>query len=460
VNPPLHVLAGGGAWVVGGAVRDRLLGRSTDDVDVAVGGDPRAAARAMKEATGAAIFPLSEAFGAWRVISPARDWQVDITPLRDGDLLADLAARDFTVNAMAEPVGGGDVVDPHGGREDLAARRLRMVSPTAFDDDPLRTLRAVRLAAELSLEIVPETLAAATERAPRLAGIAAERIWAELRRVVGAPDPVAALELMARARVTDAVLPELVALRGVEQNVFHHRDVYGHTLEVLGAAVGLERDPSILGETAAEVDARLREPVGDGLSRWGSLRWAALLHDIAKPQTRRDRPDGRGSSFVGHDSEGAEVVQDILRRLRASERVVGHVSSLTRNHLHAGFLVHQRPISARAIHRYLKATEPWEVDVTVLTVADRLATRGRGAEEAIAAHVDVARELLAAALADRSGAPLVRGDELARELGIAPGPRLGELLARLEEDRYAGVIRTREEAVRRARELLDTLRPQ
>lgn len=444
-----------GAWIVGGAVRDRLIGRPVDDLDVVVAGDPEEAARAVRGEGGGAVFALSEAFGAWRVVARDRSWHVDVLPLKDGDLGADLAARDFTVNAMAEPVRGGQLVDPHGGAADLRARRLRMVGPAAFDADPLRVLRAVRLAAELELAIEPATLAAARERSHRLPEVAAERVWAELKRVVGARDPVAALQLMEEAGVTAAILPELLELRGVGQSRFHHRDVHGHTLEVLAAAVELERDPAPLGRRAEAAAARLGEPLAEGLTRWGSLRFAALLHDIAKPRTRGQEPHGR-VTFAGHDREGAQVARVMLRRLRASERVVEHVAALTRHHLRAGFLVHERPLARRTVHRYLKATAPWEVDVTVLTVADRLATRGDNAEPAIAAHLETAGELLEAALADRAPAPLIRGDELARELGLRPGPRLGELLAQLEEDRYAGAIATRDDAVRRARELLDT----
>ena len=183
------------------------------------------------------------------------------------------------------------------------------------------------------------------------------------------------------------------------------------------------------------------------------MRFAALLHDAAKPWTRREGPGGR-AGFPGHDREGAEVARAVLRRLRASQRLTGYVAALCLHHLRVGFLVHERPLGRRAVWRYLKATEPWSAEVTVFTVADRLATRGRNAEPAIAGHLEVARELLGHALAaaERSP-PLVRGDELARELGVAPGPALGDLLAQLEEDRFAGAIATREDALRRAREL-------
>jgi poly(A) polymerase len=452
-----EALAGEQAWLVGGAVRDRLLGRDTDDVDVALAGDPQPAARAIGRATGGAAFQLSGAYGAWRVVGPGHAWHVDLVALREGGIDADLAHRDFTINAMAEPLGGGEVLDPHGGRADLDARRLRMVSAGALDEDPLRTLRAVRQAVELDLEIEPDTLAAVSEHAPGLARVAPERIFGELKRVVGSADVRRGLTLMDANGLTAVVLPELLPLRGVEQSVYHHADVHEHTLQVLEQVVVLEREPQGLGELAEAVRGLLAEPLADELTRGGAMRWAALLHDVAKPQTRIERADGR-VGFPGHDAEGADVARGVLRRLRASERTVDYVATLIRHHLRLGFLVHERPLSRRHVWRYLRATAPHSADVTLLTVADRLATRGRNADPAIAAHLEVAREMLAAAFAERAAPPhppLVRGDELARELGARPGPWLGRVLAELEEDRYAGEIASREDALRRAREIAD-----
>ena len=449
-------LAGEPAWLVGGAVRDRLLGRPTADFDVALAGDPEAAARAIARAAGGTAFELSGAFGAWRVVGRGGGWNVDLVRLRDDDLAADLAARDFTINAMAEPLAGGELLDPHGGRADLEARRLRMVSAAALADDPLRTLRAARLAVELDLALDPDTREEVRRQAPGLAGVAAERVFAELKRVVSAERPADGLLLAEDLGVIAVVLPELAALRGVEQNVFHHRDVHGHTLEVLEAVAGLQAGAEELGEHAGAVRALLAEPLGDDLTHGDGMRFAALLHDAAKPATRGYRPDGR-VTFIGHDSEGAELARGVLRRLRASQRVADYVAALTLHHLRLGFLVHERPLSRRAIWQYLSATAPDSADVTVFTVADRLATRGRNAEPAIAAHLELAREVLGPALERRSEqrrAPLVRGDELAEALGLEPGPQLGALLAALEEARYAGEIATREEAVSLARSLL------
>ncbi len=313
----------------------------------------------------------------------------------------------------------------------------------------------MRFAVELGFEIEPATGAAVEAEAPAIARVSPERVFAELKRVVAAPRVRDGLELMAATGLLAAVLPELEALRGVEQSVYHHADVLGHTLEVLDAVVAMEADPASAGlgeELVAPVAALLAEPLANELTRGTGLRFAALLHDAAKPQTRGERPDGR-VTFVGHDSEGAELARGVLRRLRASERLAGYVAELTRHHLDLGFLVHERPLSRRTIWRYLAATAPNSADVTLLTVADRLATRGRKAERAIAAHLELAREVLVHAFALRDAGPappLIPGDELAAELGMRPGPQLGELLRALEEDRYAGEIGTREEAVARA----------
>jgi putative nucleotidyltransferase with HDIG domain len=448
------------AWLVGGAVRDRLLGRRAPrpDLDLAVDGDVEEAARALARAARATVFPLSEAFGAWRVVATRAGWQADLAPLLGARIEDDLAQRDFTVNAIAEPIAGGEPIDPTGGRADLVARRLRMVAPTAFGTDPLRVLRVARLSCELEFAVEPDTIAAARAAADGLAAIAAERIFGELKRIVASPDPVAGIALMDRLGATSAVLPELSALAGVEQNAYHHLDVRDHTLEVLAATVALERDPAeALGaEHAPAIAALLAEPLSDELTRGTALRFGALLHDVAKPQTRGVTDEGR-ITFFGHDAAGADVARAVLTRLRTSERLRAHVAALARHHLRLGFLVRERPLSPRQQYRYLRACEPVEVDVTLLSVADRLATRGRKADVAIAKHLELARELIGPALAWHATgppAPLVRGDELAAALGIPRGPRIGTLLSELEEARYAGEIATREDALAHARERL------
>lgn len=444
------------AWLVGGAVRDRLLDRATGDFDVVVRGDAGVVAKRLARAVDAHRFALSEGFGAWRVLARDRSWQVDLMALAGETVAGDLARRDLTVNAIAEPLPGGPWIDPFRGLGDLAARRLRMVTPRAFADDPLRVLRLARHACELAFTADPATLMAAREEANALRGVAAERVFAELKRIVCAARVLDGLQLLDQLGATEVVLPELSDLRGVEQSPYHHLDVHGHTLAVLAEAVALVDDPGRHFPEAAEgLAALLAEPLADGLNRGQALRLGALLHDAAKPQTRRVTAEGR-VTFIGHDSVGAERARATLARLRASERLGEHVAGLTRHHLRLGFLVHQAPLDRRAVYGYLRACEPVEVDVSLLSVADRLATRGRHAEEAIDRHLTLARALIPEALRWRSAPPRppLRGDELARATGLRPGPRLGELLRELEAAAFAGEIGSAEEAVARARELL------
>jgi putative nucleotidyltransferase with HDIG domain len=454
---PVGLLAARGhdGYVVGGAVRDWLLGRTTTDFDVAVAGAPRAVARDLARATRAHVFELSEGFGSWRVVARDRAWQLDVLPLAEGDIERDLALRDFTINAMAWPLNGGldDLVDPFGGRADAAAGRMRMVAPGAFAADPLRVLRVVRLACELAFEVDTATAQAARASAPDLRGVAAERVFAELRRIVIGSRAVAGLALLDELDATPVILPELDALHGVGQSQYHHLDVAAHTRAVLEAVIALEADPARwFGDDAPALHAFLAAPLANELTRWQALRFGAIFHDIAKPQTRAVTAEGR-TTFMAHDVAGAEVAASVLGRLRASQRLIEHVAALTRHHLRLGFLVHRAPLGRRDVYGYLRACEPVEIDVTVLSVADRVATRGRGAEPAIERHVALARRLLSDALRWRAARPRppLRGDELARELGIAPGPQIGALLRELEEACYAGEIESREQALRHAR---------
>ena len=452
-----------GAWIVGGALRDQLLGRPVTDVDVAVEGDPQAPARALAAEVGGPVFPLSEAFGAWRVIDRAAARIYDVATLQGPTIEDDLALRDFTVNAMARPLHELSVaalvapnpdtplIDPLGGRADLDAGSLRVIGPAAYESDPLRALRLTRFVAELAFSPDPETERLTRAAAPRVAEAAGERVFAELRRLVLAPNVIGGLETADRLGLLHAVLPEVAELHDVEQSQYHHRDVYGHTIEVLERLLELE----------ARAEGRLRavldEPLADELTRGEALRFGALLHDIGKPATHAVRESGR-VTFMGHDRLGEQMVHDLCRRLRTSERFSRFVGALTRHHLVLGFLVHERPLDRRAVYRYLRRTEPVEVEVTLLSRADRLATRGRKADEAIPAHTELAAELMEAALDWREQGrprPLVRGDELARELGIEPGPEIGSLLASLEEAAYAGEVATRDEALGFARRLRD-----
>jgi poly(A) polymerase len=443
-----RVVADPDAWLVGGAVRDVLLDRPLADWDLVVEGDPEALARAIGRTLGAPAFPLSERHGAWRVVDGGRD--IDVTGA-GGGIAADLARRDLTVNAIALRLGDGRLEAVPGALDDIAARRLRAVSDSAFADDPLRLLRLVRLHAELGLEVEQGTAALARRDAALAPQAAGERQRMELERMLLGRDPVDALRLMGELGLLAAVLPEVAAMAGVDQSGYHHLDVLDHTLQVVDAAHDLVAHPaSAFGAAADAVRAALAEPLDADADVALAVMWAALLHDVAKPWTRAVFEDGH-VGFPGHAQEGAEAADAILGRLRASTALRRCCALLVREHLRLGFLVSAGDVDARAVHRYRVATAPWSIASVVVSLADRWSTRGtRARQRWIRRHTELAGRM-AQALAEPEPAPLVRGDRLAEALGVAPGPEIGDLLAQIAEEQAAGAIATEAEAIAFAR---------
>ncbi|MSX02410.1 MAG: HD domain-containing protein [Actinobacteria bacterium] len=459
-------LAGDEVWLVGGVVRDRILGRSPGgrvDIDLVTAGDAGQAARKIAERVdrGVAVFPLSDEFGSWRVSGADGSWQVDCTPIQGGSLEQDLLARDLTVNAIAERLDGGSLIDPSGGVSDLERRTLRMPGPNVFEADPLRAVRLARFTVQLGFEPDASAVAAARKAAAGLDLVAGERIYSEFNAILASADPVGGIRMLDDCGVSGVILPELQLLKGIDQTAYHHLDAYEHTLEVLQNSADMQSDAaayvgSALGPRVAQV---LNEELADEMTRATALRWGALLHDIAKPQTRTEFSDGR-IGFPEHAAQGAVQARTILERFRASEKVRAHVAKLTKEHLRLGFLVHERPLGRSHLYRYMIDCRPVEVDVTLLSLADRHATRGRKSEEAIALHGEIGEQVLVAALDWRSGGPpepLYRGDLLARDLGIATGPKIGELLDAIQEAQYCGEVTTRPQALELAEGLLGGL---
>lgn len=445
--------APGRVWLVGGAIRDVLLGAPAPlDLDLAVAGDPAPVTKAVSDALGAPRFALSDRFGGHRVTA-ATGLQVDVMPLHPEGLDADLRRRDLTINAIAlraadgartwPAIDRGALVDVHGGVADLDGRVLRACSDDAMREDPLRVLRIARtVAGGLPWRLDGATVQLARDAAPHLDRVAGERIGYEIRGTISGAAPLEGLAALQRLGGTDAVLPEVAALDGVTQSKYHHLDVGGHTREVVEYTVRLEEELAAFVDDASArwVRDRQDDEVAGGWTVRETVRFGALLHDIAKPQTRIEDLARGMIGFPGHDRAGEKLAGQILERLRVPRKVVRGVQSLTLNHLRLGFLVHARPLDRGAVYDYLRRCEPMEVEVTVLALADRLATRGRRAEEAIAAHADLTRELLPAAIAWREAggapSPLLDGDALMAQTGQAAGRWLADALEAQRRARF------------------------
>lgn len=406
-----------GGVLVGGAVRDALLGRLSADTDWLVA-DPLAAARQLAAALGGSAFRLDEARGGYRVVAGGRT--VDLLPLL-GSLEENLAQRDYTVNAMAV-LPDGTLVDPFGGRCDLAARRLRMLSPAALIADPLRPLRGVRLAVELGFELEPATRAAIAAHAAAQAQGAAplpawERVGDEFGRIIMNARAAEGIGLLAALGLLEVYLPELAATRGVEQRGFHHLDVFEHSREALRQLL-------------------VRFPEADA-----ALRWATLLHDIGKPATRSHDEALRYDHFYGHDRLGAQLAQAALGRLRVSHGVASRVAKLVRYHMLP------LPQGEREARRFVYRRREILPDLLKLMIADREAARGPLASDRAREAYRLALGRVLAIMAEPGPTqPLLDGHEVMALLELKPGPRVGEALRFIREAQAVGDVRTREEA--------------
>jgi len=479
LEPPVGVLVsrvarslaarGVSAYLAGGALRDAVLGRPVRDVDVAVAGDSLATARAVGDDLGAAYVPLDPERGIARLVFPAEEDEVrhvDFTPLR-GDIATDLASRDFTIDAMAVALPGDDhfeLEDPFGGREDLAKRIVRAVTPAVFEADGLRLLRGVRLAAELGFHLDGPTLASMRERAGYLEGIAPERQREELVRMLATGRASWALDTLDGLGLLQRILPELAAARGVEQPKEHYWDVFDHSLRTVEAMDFLlaEHPPE---ETRWATFWRelwgplgwlpgghehFREGLSEGHPRLALVKLSALIHDIAKPETKT--VDSRGRvRFFGHAATGARMARAIMGRLRFSVRETRLVALLVEEHLRPGQLSSGGPPSRRALYRYFRDTGDAALDVLFLSLADHLAARGpRMRVTSWRNHVAYVNHIMARRHLEESLVEpprLVTGHDVMAALGIGPGPEVGQLLRAVEEAQGAGEIRTREDAL-------------
>ncbi|MBI5136267.1 MAG: HD domain-containing protein [Nitrospirae bacterium] len=439
-------------WLTGGTLRDVLLTRWPKDLDLAVDGDTTELGQRLEAAGHGRCVPLDPDTGTVRLAlrgSQGIDW-IDMVTLRAATIEGDLAARDFSVNAIALPLDDAfdtataAFVDPTGGRADLHARVLRLAGPTALADDPARIARGYRLAAQLGFSLDPETRSALRAHAALVARPAVERIARELDELLAAPDPSTALADMMADGVLPVLLPELAAGVGATQNGYHHLDVWGHTLQTVAELARLLRDPLARPEDT-ELDACLRD---DETRR--VLAWAALLHDVGKPATRHEE-HGR-VRFIGHEREGARLTEAVTRRLRLSGRRARRVARLVAHHLRPMLLMAQGTdtVTVRAIDRLCRDLEEDLEGLFLLALADTRAARGpdrpADAEQRLLAlwnHVRTVRHRHIRPVDD--GPPFLTGDDLVRRFGVPQGPLVGELLRALRDARLAGEITTRQD---------------
>ncbi len=453
-------------WLVGGAIRDALLNRRIQDLDFVVDGDALTAARVVAEALRAAFYPLDSERDVGRVILTRDDarFTLDFARLRGPGLEADLAGRDFTLNALAVSLADPEtLLDPLQGEADLRSKLIRLCSPRSIADDPIRGIRAIRLAAQLDFRIDKDTRTAIRAQAGALARTSAERRRDEFIRCLGSARPGASLRALDRLGLLANLAPEVLALKGVTQSPPHELDVWEHTLiavthldevlNLLGPTHNVDAASDLtlglisvrLGRYRQALTDHLRAPLsGDRPARW-LLMLAALLHDIGKPQTRTVEPDGR-IRFLNHENIGARMAERRLTQLRFSSDEIKRAKTIIAHHMRARQLSQGTSPTRRAIYRYFRDTGEAGVDIILLSLADFLAKQAGGPppQDEWALHLDVCAQLLGAYFErpDESVSPpaLINGHDLIAEFGLEAGPQIGKLLEAVREAQAAGEI--------------------
>ncbi len=482
-------------WLVGGYVRDLLLGLPSHDIDLAVEGHALALARELADRSGGSFVMLDAATDSARVVwkteaqHPDAVLSIDLVGLRAPTIDADLRLRDFTLNALALPLAldfsskvNLDVLhDPTGGVSDLQARMIRACSSQSLRDDPLRALRGVRIAAQLDFQIADDTLTLIRAAAKELDSVAGERVRDELLRLFSIRSAAPWVVLLDEVGLLTRIMPELGPARGCAQPPQHFLPVLEHLFETVRAwewlFAQLMRDGgssrpaavqhypqlAVLFSNSEALVRRMQEPVMGDHARYALFKLAALLHDIGKPATQQQKSDGR-ITFYDHPEVGAEIVVQIARRLRLGRDATTYVALVVREHMRPGQLRSLGPgLTRRALYRLLRDTGRATPDVLLHSLCDHMAARGpylspHDWQHHVAWTDAILREDWVDR--DRPRAPrLITGQDVINELGVTPGPLVGRVLAAVEEAYFLGQVQSRAEALRLAAQVVQQEQP-
>ncbi|MEW6402756.1 MAG: HD domain-containing protein [Chloroflexota bacterium] len=477
----------GDIYLVGGAVRDLLLNRLSPDFDFVLPSNGISFARKIAHQLKADYMTLDSERDTGRVIVTEADGTrtfLDFASYRGDSLEADLHGRDFTINALAYDLRNDTILDPLEGGADLRAKKIRACSTTSFSDDPVRILRAVRMAAAFGFQIEKNARESMKRAAGEIGRVSPERLRDELFKILEGPKPDASIRALEMLGVIQHLMPELIEMKGVEQSPPHAYDVWTHTLAVLAELesllaalrVGYSADGTndlftgLLTLRLGRYREKFAEHFAASLNTDRSVRallfFAALYHDVCKPQTRSWDDEKRRIRFFDHDILGAETVEQRARFFNLSNDEVERLKVVIKNHMRIHFHGSRmagegKSPSRRAIYRFFRESGEAGVDLVLLGLADLRGTQANAlTQDTWSAYLDVSRILLENywEKPQETVAPprLVDGNDLMRELELKPGPLIGELLEEIRERQATGKIETREQAMDYARDWLST----
>lgn len=439
--------------VVGGAVRDALLGRTSHDLDFSVQGDAVALARACANSLDGAFYVMDAARGVARVLlgnDASPRLVLDFVKCRGASWQADLLDRDFTLNAIAYDIDSGSLIDPLHGSTDIAAKRVRAVGPNSVASDPVRAVRGVRIARQLGFSIESTTRDQMRAAARHLNGLSAERLRDALADLLKLPDAGTAIGELEGLGLLAALLPETVAMRAERLEGASAADVLAHTLQVSAALDGILAGLSAFGELHTALSDHLSAAAVEGRTRVVTLRLAGLLHDCAKPQTRAEDASG-AVRYDGHEAAGAGLAAARAAALRFSADECAQLKVIVALHGLPNQLSQMAPAEfAREAHRFLQRAGDCAPDVALLALADRAGKAAGAVPETVNRLLQSYFQRYAPLV---SPPPLITGNDLL-SLGMKPGPQVGAILERIREAQMLDEIATHDEAKHLARTLI------
>ncbi len=467
---------GAEGFIVGGFIRDIILGRNIADIDIAVSNNALELSPKLAKALGGKFIPMDKENKVARIIfinhQDSGIKQLDISTVRTS-IEDDLAKRDFSVNSMAialknigDSVKQEQIIDPFNGIADIQNKIICKVSDTIFESDALRLLRAVRLSSELAFTIDKPTEDLIKKQSNLINNVSLERVREELLRLLAAPKTGDLILYLEDMGLITAIIPELIPSKGLEQPNEHYWDVFIHSVKTIDAVdyVLKQGEWEYNGEAAksipwsAELAEYFNEKISGGSTRLLLLKLAALLHDIAKPKTKFIDENGK-IRFYGHPREGAPITVDIMERLRFSNKEIRLVERVVFHHLRPTQMTQMGVTTNHAIYRYFRDVDEVAIDTLFFTLADHLAARGPDLDlKNWRQHTATVKYILEKHQEQETvitSPKIIDGDDLINEFELEPGKKIGELLEAVKEAQITGEVVTKEDALIYTRQLLN-----
>ena len=435
------------AYIVGGFVRDCLLGKQSSDVDIVVAkGCGHAYATKLAQYLEGFFVELDNVNNIYRVVFPDKTHYVDIADCTGESIQDDLKRRDFTINALAFDLFNSEIIDVVSGMQDLKNGIIREISEFNIIDDPIRILRAFRFKSQLGFEFSDDLKTILNKHAFKLDSTAKERVNVELIKLFGGEHAVETIIELDELGVLEKLIPEVVEIKKIPPNSHHHLDLFNHSLETVNQVQLFYQN------SCDDVKQHLEDECFGGQKRICYLKFASFLHDVGKPATWQIEPETGRHRFIMHDSIGADVVVSTLKNLKFSKKQISYIQKIIKNHIYPAGVVTSDEVTEKARLRFFRKMEDEVNDLIAIAYADRMSALGPDiTKDMLEKNINGLNVLLKQYLQEKSKlAPLPKlldGKEIMELLGISASPELGKVIAKLKEAQITSEVNTKEEAI-------------